>query len=409
MKILHTADWHIGKKLHKHDLLPDFRHFAEWLVTLIREREVDVLLLSGDVFDLANPGSEARREYYHALLQISRTGCRIVITGGNHDSPAVLNAPRELLRQLGIFLVGTLPENAEELLIPLGPNPENPAVVVAALPYLRDADLRKDAAVQHYDDRLKAVQEGIAHNFERAAQACRERYPDVPALAMGHLFAAGVSSSDSERDIQVGNEALFDAGHFPAYFQYIALGHIHKPQQLKAAQPAYYSGSPLPLSFSESEDPKRVLLLDTQKSWDPESIAVPPFRKLQRLRGSLAQIREELYQLAPSDTLPTLLEIEMRETHYDPARLRDLEHLCADFDRPGLLIAKYRATFEDRATSAAALYEQGEVLEDLQSSEVFEKMLEQMPDQREEDRQLLREAFEELLEEVLRDEENPSS
>ncbi|PAM94495.1 exonuclease sbcCD subunit D, partial [Flavobacterium sp. IR1] len=98
MKILHTADWHIGKKLHKHDLSQDFELFIHWLTATIEKEKVDVLLVSGDVFDLANPSSEARKQYYRSLMELRRLDCKIILTGGNHDSPAMLDAPREILR-----------------------------------------------------------------------------------------------------------------------------------------------------------------------------------------------------------------------------------------------------------------------------------------------------------------------
>ena len=119
MKILHTADWHIGKKLHKHELSEDFELFLDWLCERIAELKVDVLLVSGDIFDLANPSSEARKQYYRSLKRLRQLDCRIILTGGNHDSPAMLDAPRELLQELEMEVIGGLPEKLEDCIIPI--------------------------------------------------------------------------------------------------------------------------------------------------------------------------------------------------------------------------------------------------------------------------------------------------
>src|SRR5690606_8866980 len=142
MKILHTADWHIGKKLHKHELAEDFDLFMDWLCEQISILKVDVLLVSGDIFDLANPSSEARRQYYRSLKRLRKLDCRLILTGGNHDSPTMLDAPRELLQELEMEVVGGLPENLEECIIPIMGKAARPEVIIAALPFLRDPDLR---------------------------------------------------------------------------------------------------------------------------------------------------------------------------------------------------------------------------------------------------------------------------
>ncbi|MDZ7847099.1 MAG: exonuclease subunit SbcD [Owenweeksia sp.] len=242
----------------------------------MKKENVDAMLVSGDIFDLANPSNEARRAYFQALLKLRDLKCKLILTGGNHDSPSVLNAPKELLQAMDIHVIGNLPENLEDCLIPLKNAEGKTEAVVAALPYLRDPDLRQATEEVSYESRVEAIREGIARVFENVANCCKENFPNVPAIAMGHLFAAGVSTSESERDIQVGNEASFEADKFGDYFKYIALGHIHRPQKVNALVPAFYSGSPLPLSFSEREDKKRLLILDTE-NFEAESISIPFF------------------------------------------------------------------------------------------------------------------------------------
>ena len=119
MRILHTADWHLGIKLHKKDLADDHRNFFEWLVNLIKEREIEVLLISGDIFDHANPTPEARQLYYSFLRQLIHVKCKVIITAGNHDSPAVLNGPRAILAMLNIDIIANVSSSMEDNIVEL--------------------------------------------------------------------------------------------------------------------------------------------------------------------------------------------------------------------------------------------------------------------------------------------------
>ena len=399
MKILHTADWHIGKKLHKHELAEDFEFFMDWLCEQISALEVDVLLVSGDVFDLANPSSEARKQYYRSLKRLRKLECKIILTGGNHDSPAMLDAPRELLRELEMEVIGGLPQNLEECIIPIKGEGDQPELVIAALPFLRDPDLRMAGESQNYEDRLEAAQQGIQKIFSDAAELCRSGYPGIPAVAMGHLFAAGMETSESEREIQLGNQAAFQASQFGDYFSYIALGHIHKPQRVNAAVPTYYSGSPIPLSFSERKDAKRVLLLDTEKGWLPESLPVPVFRKLKRVSGNLQELLEKLDQLEGEYQLESLLEVELQEENYDADKIYQLDAIVSNFDKPGFRIVKHRASFQNKIKGAGELYDTARQLQDLSPREVFMELV-RRHEYDEETRKEILSAFEEVLENV---------
>jgi exonuclease SbcD len=157
-----------------------------------------------------------------------------------------------------------------------------------------------------------------------------------------------METSESERDIQIGNQAAFEASHFGDYFQYIALGHIHKPQQVKALVPTFYSGSPLPLSFSEREDLKRILIIDTSNGWTPHSIPVPVFRRLIRISGTLNKLQQKLEELKAHEELETLIEVELIEEQYDAVKIYDLDKLVVNFEKPGYKIIKHRATFSHR-------------------------------------------------------------
>lgn len=406
MKILHTADWHLGKRLHQTDLSEDHQFFFSWLIETIEKEKVDALLISGDVFDLANPSSEARQLYYETLVKINKLKCQVIITGGNHDSPAVLNAPREILKALNISVVGSLPESIDDLLIPLRNANEQPELVVAAIPFLRDVDLRQAVKDETYEEREEAIRNGIRKVFDEAAEVCKRIYPNVPAIAMGHLYASGASTSDSEREIQIGNLAGFDAANFNNYFSYIALGHIHRPQQAGGTN-ALYSGSPVPLSFSEKNDQKRVILLETSSNGIDQikSIRVPLARKLMYVKGDLKDIQEQLKNPnVPDSGLTSLIEIELVEDQYDPAVIIALENFIEQFRHPHAEIVKHRIQFKNRIDGTTHLFHQGHQIRELRPTEVFERRMEKeaLP---EDQKKLLREAFNEILESIYQDEQ----
>ena len=399
MKILHTADWHIGKKLHKHYLYEDFDLFINWLIKLITEQEIEAVLISGDVFDLANPSAEARKQYYRALLQLRKTNCQLIITGGNHDSPSMLDAPKEILNELNVTVIGGMPSKIEECLIPLQNKKGENELIVAALPFLRDSDLRSIDEEVVYENRIEAIRNGIEATFTKAAKTSKDLYPELPVLAMGHLYAAGIESSDSERDIQIGNQAAFQASQFGTEFSYVALGHIHKPQRVNAQIPTFYSGSALPLSFSERKDEKRLLLIDTENGFEPESIAIPSFRKLIRISGSITEIQQKLFSLESQGSLTNLIEVELKEENYDANLIAQLDDLVTNFEQANFEIVKHRATFKNQLRESGKLFESHQHLEDLKPQEVFQKLLAQHS-YAEDVKEKVNIAFQELLEEV---------
>ena len=401
MRILHTADWHIGKKLHKHDLSEDFEQFINWLCETIEHEDIDVLVISGDVFDLANPSSEARAQYYRSLMCLRRLNCKLIITGGNHDSPAMLNAPAEILRELEVHVIGGLPEKIKDLIIPIKNKEGATDLVIAALPYLREADLRSAGESQTYEDRLEAIRSGIELYFSRAAELCEKQFPGIPAIAMGHLFATGSQTSESEREIQLGNQAAFNAYQFGDFFNYIALGHIHKPQKVNALVPTYYSGSPLPLSFSERKEEKRILILDSEEGWIPESMSVPIFRSLLKISGTLDELQEKLENPGTIRKLDSLIEIELQEINYDADKIVRLDALVSNFSKKGFEIVKHRAHFKNRLVGASEIY-QDRKLEDLKPREVFLEILKPQEYDPETHEQI-KNAFDELLEEIYKE------
>lgn len=406
MKILHTADWHIGKKLHGIDLAPDLALFFDWMIELISKEHIEVLLVSGDIFDYSNPSNEAKKQYYQVLQRLIKLNCKVIITGGNHDSPLELNAPQSLLKMLDIHVVGRLPAEKRQMLIPILKNGEIQAVV-AAVPFIRDADLLSQVAEASHNDYQSQIRAGIAQVFADVASAAMETYPQLPAVAMGHLFAVGADLSESEREIQVGNMAGIDAGHFGDYFSYVALGHIHRPQRVGKTEHIQYSGSPVSLSFSEREDKKRVIVIEIENHAlkDIRSVTVPSFRSLRSISGSYADIKDKLavaQKKAKTNELPALLEVRLEESDYDPGLVSNFQQLCNDSQSRHLIIARQQMTFKNKVSGLDQLLQPDQQADQLQPREIFELMLENQTGE-DTDKNLIREAFHELYQELMQE------
>ena len=396
MRILHTADWHLGKQLHKYSLEEDHRLFLDWLGSMIEERGIDLLLVSGDVFDTAFPSHSALTQYYTLLQKMIGRQCPVVITGGNHDSPGVLNAPREVLRGLDVRVVGCATENCDDELLIF----DKYGLAIAAVPYLRDVDLRRSVSGQSYTERAEAIRQGIRQHYQRLADLHKERYKDLTLIGMGHLHVSGALVSESERETHsIGGLAAFGCEHFPEGFEYMALGHIHKPQKLTDS--IRYSGSPIPLSFSERLDPKFVLelTLENGKVQSVETLRVPAFRELRTFTGTIDDVWSQLQAYQPATLLEPLVELNVIEPTFDPQKSVQFDLLLRDFEKAPFRIIKPRLTFENRAKEASELFTVGTNIEDLTPRDVFARRLES-EELDEDTRNQLLEAFEQLLEEV---------
>ncbi len=399
MKILHISDLHLGKRLYHVDMLEDQLAFFSWLVKLVKKESVNGLLISGDIFDVANPSSESRKIYYEVLVKLSRLDCKVIITGGNHDSPSVLEAPGELLKEINVHVIGSLPGDLNDVIVEIPDQSGKTTLIVAAIPFLRDRDLIKIIENETYEDRLEAIKKGIARVYDKVARLCESRYPGIPGIAMGHLFMLNALMSDSERDIHIGNLAGIDGSTLPEYFSYFALGHLHKPQDIDKAGKIRYSGTPYPLSFSEKDNNNRVVLLTLNDGKiSSESIVVPSNRKLIKYSGTLEEVRTMLNLfIGNNQGLTTLIEIEVIEENYDPGLLSELEMLPETFTAENAIIIKSRIQFKNKTGGTHELYSIEKQIEDLEPKEVFLKRLE-TESLSEESKDLLIEAFNEIYE-----------
>ena len=296
MKILHTADWHLGHRLHEQSQFQEQFLFLQWMIEFIQINSIDVLLISGDVFDTGVPSTQSQKLYYDFLIELTNTNCsHIVITGGNHDAPGTINAPKALLSALDIKVVGKVTEDVKEEVFKLKVNRQE--VIIAAVPYLRDQDIRKASAGETFTEIGDRYKIALVNHYNEVANYCEEiNTSKVPIIAMGHLFAIGGSTSDSEQTIYVGNLGDIGAEDFPKSFNYVALGHLHRPQIIGGYEHIRYSGSPNILSFSEINYQKKVVVLEVDDN-DITSIQeedVPHFRQVLRVTGTVEECIKKL-------------------------------------------------------------------------------------------------------------------
>ena len=308
MRILHTADWHLGHRLHEQSQLEEQTLFLNWIENYIIDQKIDVLLISGDVFDSGSPSNQSLEMYYSFLVKLQKTTCKsIIITGGNHDSPGTLNAPKYLLDALAVKVVGKATENIEDEVFEIEINGEK--VIIGAVPYLRDGDIRRAVAGESFEELTDKYKTALINHYKLVeTQSKLINTSNAPVIAMGHLFATGGSISDSEQNIYVGTLGHIGAEDFPTYFNYIALGHLHRPQIIGGNEKVRYSGSPNILSFSEINYDKKVLVLtiENNKINDVKDVIIPRFREFYSVSGTMTACIQEfsnivsnLYELTP--------------------------------------------------------------------------------------------------------------
>lgn len=286
MRILHTSDWHIGQKLYEQPRLDEHARFLDWMLALIIERDVDVLLISGDIFDSSIPPAEATDLYYRFLFDLYRkTDTHAVITAGNHDSAVRLAAPAQFLRMARMHVVGNVRESAQECVVHLDLGGTRAAF--AAVPYLNEGDILPHIPLEAGIERSLRYREAVKRIYEE----CLSAMDGDTRVLMGHFFIQGGTTGDSEKLVQIGGIQPVRTGDLPPA-DYIALGHLHRPQRIvQDGCPVVYPGSPLPLSFKEAEYDKKVFLVDLEGSeCSIEEVTVPVFRELVRVEGSLDEI-----------------------------------------------------------------------------------------------------------------------
>ncbi len=376
MNILHTADWHLGHRLHEQSRSEEQEKFLQWLLTVISEKSIDVLLVAGDIFDTGYPSSHSLQMFYDFLAKLYKQGtCKqVVMTAGNHDAPGTINAPSFLVKSFSINLVGKAGENVKDEILNFEINEEK--LTVAAVPFLRDRDIRKAVAGEDaviIETRYKTALTN--HYNSVASEIIKDGNTFV--IAMGHLFAVGGQVSESENRIYVGGLGDMAASDFSPVFDYVALGHLHRPQKVNQKEHIRYSGSPYPLSFGEIGQKKKVILIETSggKLRDITDIDIPVFRKLYSIKGTMNECKALLNEIGKLQDKPKpWVEVLINEPGLNSMAYMQINEAIKNLP---LKVLKVRLLNYASRKGLEQLVKEDTQLDELQPEDVFRKKCEE--------------------------------
>lgn len=338
MKILHTADWHLGNTFHGNTRTEEHRHFFNWLLTIIRDRQPDALLITGDVFDSANPSAQAEELLYNFLLNATSQlpGLQIVLTAGNHDSAGRIEAPAALLKTHNVYVRGTIhytdddEPDFEHYILPLSERGNSEARCVCfALPFLRGGDYPAGMTPQ----------EGMEYYFKKLYKVFKKSdFKKLPVIAAAHFYAAQaeICSEEHSERLVIGGQDCIDPAVLGDKIAYTALGHIHKAQRVQGYGNIYYAGSPLPMSFSEIHYQHGVNEVEIDEDGEC-TITRLPYSPLKRLmcipaQGKAASAQEVFREIEELERRKKgddgsewpYLEVRIEELQPEPTLLHDV-------------------------------------------------------------------------------------
>ncbi|WP_448552880.1 exonuclease subunit SbcD [Thalassotalea montiporae] len=404
MKILHTSDWHLGQHFYGKSRANEHLQFLNWLLEQVTEHSVDAIILAGDIFDTSAPPSYARELYFNFIDKLNTLGCQLIALAGNHDSVAMLNESKQLLAALNTQVITTASADSDQQLVTIKNASGKALGVVCAIPFLRPRDLVTSQAGQSATDKQLQLQVAITEHYQTLYESANAY--QLPVIMTGHLTTVGSKTSDSVREIYIGTLEAFPANAFPKA-DYIALGHIHRPQKVAGNNTIRYSGSPIPLSFDEASHDKTVNLVSVndQSTVVVEALTIPRFQPMAMLKTSVDELATSIEQLAQeyseqiTTDLPLWLDIEISAQGYLADLSGRVQELVKDLPIEVLLI---RRSKQERQQILA---EQRTVtLEELSVSDVFTARLAQeewQTDEQEKQKERLTELFKQVHQQVL--------
>lgn len=342
MKILHTSDWHLGASLEEASREADHRAFLDWLVETVRQEGIEVLIVAGDVFDTATPSAEAQGLYYRFLHRLGGTDLRqVVVVGGNHDSAARLDAPRELLAAFGIHVVGGLdgPQDLDRCLCPVTDAEGQVRLVIAAVPFAHEWRLGYRSA-ETTAESTERLGEPFRRLYADLADRAQALHPGVPLVATGHLAVAGSAKDDAPQEIHlIGSLGGLPTGIFDARYAYVALGHIHRGYRVGGTA-AHYCGSPIALNVKEGRHPRTVNRVELGASGEAvvDRLEVPGTRQVLELRGDLATVQARLAALDCSGDLPPMVKVDLQVARFQVGLEEALRDFLAALDPRPVLV-----------------------------------------------------------------------
>ncbi|MFC3530923.1 exonuclease subunit SbcD [Vogesella facilis] len=379
MRILHTSDWHLGQHFMGKSRQAEHQAFIDWLLQQVRQHAVDAVLIAGDIFDTGAPPSYARELYNRLVVALHQAGTALLVLGGNHDSVATLGESRPLLCCLGTTVIPAVEADPEQQLLLLPQRDGTPGAIVCAIPFIRPRDVLQSQAGQSAEEKQQSLQQAIHQHYQALYQrACAKREAlrmPLPIIATGHLTTVGASASESVREIYVGALEAFPTSAFPPA-DYIALGHIHRPQLVGGLEHIRYCGSPIPLSFDEAGQQKQVLLVDVDAIGllGVTPLPVPRFQQLQTVKGDLKALENQIQDAATlgSAAQPVWLEVLVQGDDYLSDLQARIQALVAELPVEVLRIRRERGTAVAGLQAVAR-----ETLDELTPFEVFDKRLQQ--------------------------------
>ena len=379
MRLLHTSDWHLGQHFMGKSRQAEHQALITWLLEQVDSLAVDAVIVAGDIFDTGTPPSYARELYNQLVGQLYKAGVPLLVLAGNHDSPATLGESRELLAHLGTTVIAATHADPAEQVILLHQRNGEPACLVCAVPFVRPRDVLHSQAGQSAEDKQLSLQQAIAQHYSAVNAAAQAKMAalgcTLPIVATGHLTTVGASASESVREIYVGALEAFPTSAFPAV-DYIALGHIHRPQKVGGQEHIRYCGSPIPLGFDEATQPKEMLLVDLNATGlqSVTPLAVPCFQGLVAVSGNLAELPARIGAAAAQGTMarPAWLEVTVVEDDYLADLPARIEKMTEGWPVEILRIRRQRGNAAARLAAVAC-----ETLDELDPFEVFARRLQQ--------------------------------
>lgn len=308
MRIIHTSDWHLGQFFYGKSRAHEHQAFLNWLLTQAKIHHVDAIIVAGDIFDTGTPPSYSREMYFNFIAKLAQLDCQLIVLAGNHDSVAMLGESKTLVSSLSTHVVPMAlaqqrAENQQQIddylaqqVIEIKDQQGKQQAVICAIPFIRPRDVQISKAGQSAKEKQQTLQQAIADHYQvlfAHAQTLAE--DNTPIIATGHLTAVGAKTSDSVRDIYIGTLDAFPANAFPPA-NYIALGHIHRPQIIGKQDHIRYCGSPIALSFDEAKTDKSVLLVEFTQDKNPviTPLNVPRVQGLAMVKTSLDTLAQDI-------------------------------------------------------------------------------------------------------------------
>ena len=403
MRIIHTSDWHLGQHFYGKSRAKEHQQFLNWLIEQSQSQNIDAIIVAGDIFDTGTPPSYAREMYFDFIAKLHQTRCQLVVLAGNHDSVAMLSESQKLLQQLSTRVISAVSDDINEQVFVLNSLKTDQKAVICAIPFIRPRDILKSYTGQSANDKQRSLQQAISmhyqHLFEQAQVLSNKHKVDdarLPIIATGHLTTIGASSSESVRDIYIGTLEAFPASEFPDA-DYIALGHIHRPQKVTKSEHIRYSGSPIALSFDEAKTQKSIVIVElthaNSSKKEPskaelnkaeltrseltkvETCNVPCFQPLAMVKTKLETLSEDITALVKShnDEEKSLvknklwLDIEIESAAYLQDLTARIEQLTQQLPVEVLLVLRSKKSRQEMPSNQAKI-----TLSELSVQEVFD-------------------------------------